>query len=69
MTALLITILGFAIALELNNLTLNLSISKPTKLSSFSTSLGYYPPIIHRIIPQKTLNSSYKLSLNLLDLI
>nr|ABV22518.1 NADH dehydrogenase subunit 5 [Rattus norvegicus] len=69
MTALLITILGFAIALELNNLTLNLSMSKPTKLSSFSTSLGYYPPIMPRIIPQKTLNSSYKLSLNLLDLI
>lgn len=69
LTALFITILGFAIALELNNLTLNLSINKTTKLSSFSTSLGYFPSIIHRIIPQKTLNSSHKLSLNLLDLI
>nr|YP_010148444.1 NADH dehydrogenase subunit 5 [Bandicota bengalensis]QQV69283.1 NADH dehydrogenase subunit 5 [Bandicota bengalensis] len=68
-TALLITILGFAIALELNNLTLNLSMNKNTKPSSFSTSLGYFPSIMHRIIPQKTLNSSYKMSLNLLDLI
>nr|QKE47678.1 NADH dehydrogenase subunit 5 [Rattus tanezumi] len=69
LTALLITILGFAIALELNNLTLNLSMNKTTKLSSFSTSLGYFPSIMHRVIPQKTLNPSYKVSLNLLDLI
>nr|YP_009453777.1 NADH dehydrogenase subunit 5 [Halmaheramys bokimekot]ASP44786.1 NADH dehydrogenase subunit 5 [Halmaheramys bokimekot] len=69
MTALFVTILGFAIALELNNLTLNLSMNKTTKLSSFSTSLGYFPSIMHRTIPQKTLGPSYKVSLNLLDLI
>nr|YP_004123321.1 NADH dehydrogenase subunit 5 [Rattus villosissimus]ADD46540.1 NADH dehydrogenase subunit 5 [Rattus villosissimus] len=70
MTALLITILGFAIALELNNLTSNLSsTNKATRPSLFSTSLGYFPSIMHRTIPQKTLNSSYKMSLNLLDLI
>nr|YP_010144669.1 NADH dehydrogenase subunit 5 [Maxomys ochraceiventer]QQL93200.1 NADH dehydrogenase subunit 5 [Maxomys ochraceiventer] len=68
-TALFISILGFILALELNNLTLNFSMNKPTQTSLFSTSLGYYPPIIHRIIPQKTLNPSFKLSLNLLDLI
>nr|YP_008999720.1 NADH dehydrogenase subunit 5 [Rattus niobe]AGB56887.1 NADH dehydrogenase subunit 5 [Rattus niobe] len=70
MTALFITILGFTIALELNNLTLNFSsTNKPTRPSLFSTSLGYFPSIMHRAIPQKTLNSSYKMSLNLLDLI
>lgn len=69
LTALLVTILGFAIALELNNLTLKFSIKTTSKPSSFSTSLGYFPSIIHRIIPQKTLNSSYKMSSNLLDLI
>nr|YP_004123412.1 NADH dehydrogenase subunit 5 [Rattus sordidus]ADD46566.1 NADH dehydrogenase subunit 5 [Rattus sordidus] len=69
-TALFITIMGFAIALELNNLTLNLSsTNKATRPSLFSTSLGYFPSIMHRTIPQKTLNSSYKMSLNLLDLI
>lgn len=67
-TALLISILGFLLALELNNLTLNLSISKKNSYSSFSTSLGYFPSIIHRIIPNKTLNLSFKTSLNLLDL-
>nr|QKN19010.1 NADH dehydrogenase subunit 5 [Maxomys whiteheadi] len=68
-TALLISILGFMLALELNNLTLNFTTNKPSQISSFSTSLGYYPSIIHRMIPQKTLNQSFKLSLNLMDLI
>nr|WPV77686.1 NADH dehydrogenase subunit 5 [Vernaya sp. 1 SZ-2023] len=68
-TALLISLAGFMIALELNNLTMNLQTTKPTKSSSFSTLLGYFPSIIHRIIPTKTLNPSYKTSLNLLDLI
>lgn len=67
LTALLISILGFAIALELNNLTSKFSIKTPSKPASFSTSLGYFPSIIHRIIPQKTLNPSYKISSNLLD--
>lgn len=69
LTALLISILGFAIALELNNLTSKFSIKTPSKPASFSTSLGYFPSIIHRIIPQKTLNPSYKISSNLLDTI
>nr|UEC44166.1 NADH dehydrogenase subunit 5 [Niviventer sacer] len=68
-TALLISILGFAMALELNNLTLNFSMKTTSKPASFSTFLGYFPSIIHRIIPQKTLNPSYKLSSNLLDTI
>nr|YP_009870329.1 NADH dehydrogenase subunit 5 [Maxomys whiteheadi]QKJ82497.1 NADH dehydrogenase subunit 5 [Maxomys whiteheadi] len=68
-TALLISILGFMLALELNNLTLNFTTNKPSQISSFSTSLGYYPSIIHRMIPQKALNQSFKLSLNLMDLI
>nr|YP_010985583.1 NADH dehydrogenase subunit 5 [Chiromyscus langbianis]WOK81855.1 NADH dehydrogenase subunit 5 [Chiromyscus langbianis] len=66
-TALLVSILGFAMALELNNLTLKFSMKTTSKPMSFSTSLGYFPSIIHRIIPQKTLNSSHKMSSNLLD--
>nr|AKE35834.1 NADH dehydrogenase subunit 5 [Apodemus draco] len=67
-TALLISILGFLLALELNNLTLNLSMNKKKPYSSFSTSLGYFPSIVHRLIPNKMLNMSFKTSLNLLDL-
>nr|YP_009870355.1 NADH dehydrogenase subunit 5 [Chiropodomys gliroides]QKJ82549.1 NADH dehydrogenase subunit 5 [Chiropodomys gliroides] len=68
-TALLISILGFLIALELNNMTLKLTYNKKNPYSSFSTSLGYFPLIMHRLIPSKTLNTSFKVSLNTLDLI
>nr|UFR83279.1 NADH dehydrogenase subunit 5 [Microtus daghestanicus] len=68
-TALIITIAGFSIALELNNLTNNLSPTKPLPMSSFSTSLGYFPTIMHRLLPLKTLNTSFKMALTMLDLI
>nr|AHG32172.1 NADH dehydrogenase subunit 5 [Mus musculus musculus]BCG28603.1 NADH dehydrogenase subunit 5 [Mus musculus]BCG28761.1 NADH dehydrogenase subunit 5 [Mus musculus]BCG29094.1 NADH dehydrogenase subunit 5 [Mus musculus]BEK71913.1 NADH dehydrogenase subunit 5 [Mus musculus] len=68
-TALIISVLGFLIALELNNLTMKLSMSKPNPYSSFSTLLGFFPSIIHRITPMKSLNLSLKTSLTLLDLI
>nr|BBC62968.1 NADH dehydrogenase subunit 5 [Mus musculus x Mus spretus] len=68
-TALIISVLGFLIALELNNLTMNLSMSKANPYSSFSTLLGFFPSIIHRITPMKSLNLSLKTSLTLLDLI
>nr|WPW52825.1 NADH dehydrogenase subunit 5 [Mus spretus] len=68
-TALIISVLGFLIALELNNLTMKLSMSKANPYSSFSTLLGFFPSIIHRITPMKSLNLSLKTSLTLLDLI
>nr|QYC36834.1 NADH dehydrogenase subunit 5 [Deomys ferrugineus] len=67
-TALFITILGFLIALELNNLTLNLMPTKKSPYSSFSTLLGYFPLITHRTIPTKTLKMSFNTASNLLDL-
>nr|YP_009166337.1 NADH dehydrogenase subunit 5 [Microtus ochrogaster]AKZ87054.1 NADH dehydrogenase subunit 5 [Microtus ochrogaster] len=69
MMALMATLAGFAIALELNNLTNNLSPTKPSPMSSFSTSLGYFPTIIHRLLPLKSLNTSFKTALTTLDLI
>nr|YP_010029130.1 NADH dehydrogenase subunit 5 [Dephomys defua]QOU10023.1 NADH dehydrogenase subunit 5 [Dephomys defua] len=68
-TALLISILGFMMALELNNLTMNFLTNKTNPYSTFSTLLGFFPSIIHRMLPLKTLNFSFKTSLNLLDLI
>nr|YP_009526852.1 NADH dehydrogenase subunit 5 [Neotoma magister]AYA28421.1 NADH dehydrogenase subunit 5 [Neotoma magister] len=68
-TAILITIMGFAIALELNNLTSNLTLNKPSQASVFSTSLGFFPSIMHRLIPNKILTMSSSMALNLLDLI
>ncbi|YP_009538426.1 NADH dehydrogenase subunit 5 (mitochondrion) [Peromyscus maniculatus bairdii] len=68
-TAMIVTISGFIIALELNNLTSNLVMNKPTPSSSFSTSLGYYPLIMHRLLPLKMLTKSFNTSLQLLDLV
>nr|UZH93609.1 NADH dehydrogenase subunit 5 [Peromyscus crinitus] len=68
-TALIVTIMGFMIALELNNFTSNLTPNKPTPTSSFSTSLGYFPLIMHRLLPLKMLSKSFNTSLHLLDLI
>lgn len=67
--ALIITIAGFAIALDLNNMTNSLKPTKPTPLNSFSASLGYFPTITHRLIPLKALNTSFKTALTILDLI
>nr|WCP18941.1 NADH dehydrogenase subunit 5 [Peromyscus californicus insignis] len=68
-TAMIVTIMGFMIALELNNFTSNLTPNKPTPASSFSTSLGYFPLIMHRLMPLKILSKSLNTSLHLLDLI
>nr|YP_626404.1 NADH dehydrogenase subunit 5 [Microtus rossiaemeridionalis]AAY30381.1 NADH dehydrogenase subunit 5 [Microtus rossiaemeridionalis] len=68
-TALMITIAGFAIALDLNKITNNLSPTKPLPTNSFSTSLGYFPTIMHRLLPLKSLNTSFKTALAMLDLI
>nr|UFR83162.1 NADH dehydrogenase subunit 5 [Alticola olchonensis] len=67
--ALMVTATGFAIALDLNNLTNNLTPTKPSPATSFSTSLGYFPTIMHRLVPLKMLNTSFKTALTLLDLI
>lgn len=67
-TALIISVLGFLIALELNNLTIKFSTNKSNSFSSFSTLLGYFPSTMHRIVPIKSLNTSLKISLTLLDL-
>nr|UZC29638.1 NADH dehydrogenase subunit 5 [Microtus richardsoni] len=69
MTALMATIAGFAIALELNSLTNNLTSTKTSSTNSFSTSLGYFPTITHRLLPLKMLNMSFKTALTTLDLI
>nr|YP_010029234.1 NADH dehydrogenase subunit 5 [Micaelamys namaquensis]QOU10219.1 NADH dehydrogenase subunit 5 [Micaelamys namaquensis] len=68
-TALIISIMGFLISLELNNLSLKFTSNKSNKHSMFSTSLGYFPPIMHRSFPIKSLSPSFKTSLSLLDLI
>nr|YP_009093753.1 NADH dehydrogenase subunit 5 [Cricetulus longicaudatus]AIS38963.1 NADH dehydrogenase subunit 5 [Cricetulus longicaudatus] len=67
-TAILVTIMGFSIALELNNLTYNLKLNMQSPQNMFSTSLGYFTLIIHRVLPMKYLTMSFNTALTTLDL-
>nr|YP_009754877.1 NADH dehydrogenase subunit 5 [Nyctimene cephalotes]QIP52990.1 NADH dehydrogenase subunit 5 [Nyctimene cephalotes] len=68
MTAMLVTLLGFTVALELNMATQNLKLENPTKALKFSNLLGYFPTIIHRLQPLTNLLLSQKVASMLLDL-
>nr|YP_009677139.1 NADH dehydrogenase subunit 5 [Budorcas taxicolor taxicolor]QDH82311.1 NADH dehydrogenase subunit 5 [Budorcas taxicolor taxicolor] len=67
-TALTITILGFILALEINNMTHYLKFNYPSNMFKFSNLLGYYPTVMHRLTPYMNLMMSQKLASSLLDL-
>nr|YP_009754656.1 NADH dehydrogenase subunit 5 [Epomophorus wahlbergi]QIP52665.1 NADH dehydrogenase subunit 5 [Epomophorus wahlbergi] len=67
-TAMLVTLLGFAVALELSTATQNLKHKNPSKHYKFSNLLGYFPTTMHRIQPLTSLLMSQKVASMLLDL-
>nr|UUC05264.1 NADH dehydrogenase subunit 5 [Rupicapra pyrenaica parva] len=69
LTALAVTILGFILALETNNMTHYLKFNYPSNMFKFSNLLGYYPTIMHRLTPYMNLTMSQKSASSLLDLI
>nr|YP_001661443.1 NADH dehydrogenase subunit 5 [Eremitalpa granti]CAP17691.1 NADH dehydrogenase subunit 5 [Eremitalpa granti] len=68
LTALFITILGFVLALELNQMTYYLKFNTPSSTFKFSNMLGFYPQIMHRLNPLHTLSISQNISSNTIDL-
>nr|UFX54074.1 NADH dehydrogenase subunit 5 [Cryptotis mexicanus] len=68
LTALIVTLTGFALAMELNLMTQNLKLPQPHNYYKFSNMLGHFPIIIHRLLPSTSLSMSQKLSSMLLDL-
>nr|YP_010037232.1 NADH dehydrogenase subunit 5 [Potos flavus]QQW47969.1 NADH dehydrogenase subunit 5 [Potos flavus] len=68
-TALVVTTLGFILALELSTSTQSLKLKYPSSPFKFSNLLGYFPTIIHRSIPKTNLFTSQKLASTLLDTI
>nr|QHV35765.1 NADH dehydrogenase subunit 5 [Hyperoodon ampullatus]QHV36012.1 NADH dehydrogenase subunit 5 [Hyperoodon ampullatus]QHV36246.1 NADH dehydrogenase subunit 5 [Hyperoodon ampullatus]QHV37091.1 NADH dehydrogenase subunit 5 [Hyperoodon ampullatus] len=68
LTALMVTTLGFILALEINLNTQYLKHTHTSNFSNFSTLLGYFPTIMHRLPPHLNLSMSQKLSTSLLDL-
>nr|YP_009442596.1 NADH dehydrogenase subunit 5 [Myotis evotis]ATO90276.1 NADH dehydrogenase subunit 5 [Myotis evotis] len=69
LTALLVTLMGFAMALELNYMTQNLKYKHPSTAFKFSTMLGYFPVTMHRLNPLMSLIMSQKSATMLSDLI
>nr|YP_007626469.1 NADH dehydrogenase subunit 5 [Oreotragus oreotragus]AEP21855.1 NADH dehydrogenase subunit 5 [Oreotragus oreotragus] len=69
MMALMVTILGFILALEISNMTYYLKFNYPSNTFKFSNLLGYYPTIMHRMTPYMSLTMSQKSASSLLDLI
>nr|AKM55172.1 NADH dehydrogenase subunit 5 [Camelops cf. hesternus PDH-2015] len=69
LTALTVTILGFMLAMEINTMAQNLKFTQPSKPFIFSNLLGFFPIIMHRLIPYVNLSMSQKSASTLLDLL
>nr|APO08626.1 NADH dehydrogenase subunit 5 [Alcippe morrisonia hueti] len=67
-TALLVTALGIAIALELSKMTQTLMLTKQTPLYNFSLSLGYFNPLTHRFNTTMLLTGGQNIASHLVDL-
>nr|YP_010810145.1 NADH dehydrogenase subunit 5 [Reinwardtoena reinwardtii]UOG85362.1 NADH dehydrogenase subunit 5 [Reinwardtoena reinwardtii] len=66
--AILITILGMILALELSNMTHSLTHPKQNNLLNFSSFLGYFNPLTHRLSSTNLLLSGQKIASHLIDL-
>nr|YP_011004849.1 NADH dehydrogenase subunit 5 [Lepus alleni]WAL35570.1 NADH dehydrogenase subunit 5 [Lepus alleni] len=68
MTALFVTILGFSIAMELNQLSLHLKMNTQSNSFNFSNMLGFFPATMHRLLPYINLSASQNVATLLLDM-
>nr|YP_009944196.1 NADH dehydrogenase subunit 5 [Platysteira castanea]QOD96040.1 NADH dehydrogenase subunit 5 [Platysteira castanea] len=67
-TAIVVTLLGVALALELTTMTQTLIMPKQNPMSSFSSSLGYFNPLAHRLSVAHILAGGQKIASHLVDL-
>nr|AUR26872.1 NADH dehydrogenase subunit 5 [Manorina melanocephala] len=68
MTAIIVTILGIILALELSKMTHALILPKQNSFTNFSTSLGYFNPLIHRLSSTTILKGGQNIASHLIDL-
>nr|QHI42669.1 NADH dehydrogenase subunit 5 [Larus marinus] len=66
--AIIVTTLGIILALELSNMTHTLTPPKQTTLMNFSSSLGFFNPLSHRLASTNLLSSGQKIASHLIDL-
>nr|YP_009254327.1 NADH dehydrogenase subunit 5 [Proscyllium habereri]ANC73501.1 NADH dehydrogenase subunit 5 [Proscyllium habereri] len=68
LSALLVTVFGLLLALELTNLTnSHFKITPTLELHHFSNMLGFFPHIIHRLLPKINLKWAQYISTHLID--
>nr|YP_009827469.1 NADH dehydrogenase subunit 5 [Hirundo tahitica]QIV24871.1 NADH dehydrogenase subunit 5 [Hirundo tahitica] len=67
-TALVITTLGIAIALEISKMSQTLILTKQTRTYNFSISLGYFNPLAHRFNMKNFLTAGQNIASHLIDL-
>nr|QWS05581.1 NADH dehydrogenase subunit 5 [Melanocharis longicauda] len=68
LTALLVTALGIALAMEISKMAQALIMPKQNPLLNFSTSLGYFNPLTHRLNTTKLLSGGQNIASHLIDL-
>nr|YP_001936286.1 NADH dehydrogenase subunit 5 [Syrmaticus reevesii]BAG16206.1 NADH dehydrogenase subunit 5 [Syrmaticus reevesii] len=66
--AIIVTTLGIILALELSNTTHTLTPPKQNPLTNFSSSLGYFNPLMHRANPTILLHTGQKIASHLIDM-
>nr|AUR26820.1 NADH dehydrogenase subunit 5 [Nesoptilotis leucotis] len=67
-TAMIVTALGIILALEISKMTHTLILPKQNPLSNFSTTLGYFNPLVHRLSTMNLLKGGQNTALHLIDL-
>nr|AUR26898.1 NADH dehydrogenase subunit 5 [Acanthiza nana] len=67
-TAIIVTMLGIALALELSKMAQTLILPKQNPLSNFSTTLGYFNPLTHRFTITNLLSGGQNIASHLIDL-
>nr|QOD97271.1 NADH dehydrogenase subunit 5 [Cuculus canorus] len=66
--ALMLTITGIILAIELANMTHTFTQPKQNTYLNFSSTLGYFNPLTHRLAPMGLLSTGQKFSSHLIDL-
>nr|UNA71566.1 NADH dehydrogenase subunit 5 [Hirundo smithii] len=67
-TALVVTALGIAIALEVSKMSQTLILTKQNRTYNFSISLGYFNPLMHRFSMKNFLATGQNIASHLIDL-
>nr|YP_009918051.1 NADH dehydrogenase subunit 5 [Hirundo atrocaerulea]QLO82039.1 NADH dehydrogenase subunit 5 [Hirundo atrocaerulea] len=67
-TALVVTALGVAIALEISKMSQTLILTKQSRTYNFSISLGYFNPLTHRFGMKNLLTAGQNIASHLIDL-